>query len=103
MTNIPALSRYQFGLLTHTAKADIPVFLLAMPNLKDTPSQRFGLKARHNEIKSLMAAGLIEEASDEFREHVREHEKQTGRRFKVFGLTEIGFKLFQDTSTEHVN
>jgi len=74
-----------------------------MPNMKDSPSQRFGLKARHNEIKSLMAMDLIEEASDEFREHVREHEKQSGRRFKVFGLTENGFKLFQEPSTEFVN
>ena len=71
--------------------------------IKDSPAQRFGLKARHNEIKSLMAMGLMEEVSDEFREYIREHEQNTGRRHKVFGLSETGYKLFQTPPNDFIN
>lgn len=96
MSNILELSAYQYGLLIHTASAQVPIFLLPKPVQTDRPAQRFKLKARQNEILSLVAMGLVEDASDEFRESIREATENTGRKYKVYGLTEVGYHLFND-------
>lgn len=103
MSNIPQLSAYQYGLLTHTASADVPIFLLPKPIPADIPSRRFRLKARQNELLSLVAMGLMEDASDEFRESIREQYRSTGRKYKVYGLTEVGYHLFHGHEHRSVN
>lgn len=103
MSNIPQLSAYQYGLLTHTASATVPIFLLPKPLQTDIPSQRFKLKARQNEILSLVAMGLVEDASDEFRDSIREQHEATGRKYKVYGLTEVGYHLFHGHGQRSVN
>jgi predicted ArsR family transcriptional regulator len=69
----------------------------------DIPSQRFKLKARQNEILSLVAMGLVEDASDEFRDSIREQRQATGRNYKVYGLTEVGYHLFHEHEKRSVN
>lgn len=61
------------------------------------------LETRYKETTDLLDIGLIEDVSDEFREYVADHIKRTGRRFNVYGLSEMGFLMFRDGVPESVN
>lgn len=100
---IPQLSVYQYGLLCHTASASVPIFLLPMPALKDRPSQRYKLQARANEVKSLVAMGLMEDASEEFKDSIADQFEHTGRTFRVYGMTAHGYLLFKNCDDRAAN
>lgn len=102
-TIIPQLSKYQFGLLCSTALAPVPIFIIPKPLPDDTASKRYKLQARNNEVKSLVAMGLMEDASEEFEEQISEQYADTGRKFKAYGMTEIGYTMFSDCDNRTVN
>lgn len=64
---------------------------------------RFKLTARHNEITSLVAMGLMEDASEEFSEQLRQHAAEAGRKFLAFSMTEQGYLLFRRAKYRSVN
>lgn len=100
---IPQLSIYQYGLLAHTASAPVPIFLLPRPNRTDNHSQRYKMLARRAEVMSLIAMGLMEDASEEFAETVKEHAANTGCKFEVYGMTEQGYLLFKNCKDRAAN
>lgn len=100
---IPQITKYQLGVLCHTAQGSAPIFLMARPRREDKPSLRYSLKRKHEEVKRLVEMQLMEDVSKEFAETTREHALKTGRKFSVYGLTEHGYLLFKDCSTQTVN
>lgn len=100
---MPLLSEYQVAVLTHTALSDVPIFLLPRPTIHDSARQNKLLEKRYEEVNYLLDIGLIEDVSDEFRDYVADHIKRTGRRFKVYGLSEMGYLMFRDGLPESVN
>lgn len=100
---IAKLTEYQYVALCQTAQAMAPIFLMALPSRKDSLAVRFSLKRKHTEVKQLVKFGFMEDVSDEFADTVGEHAKNTGRKFAVYGLTEVGYLLFKDCEDRPVN
>ena len=100
---IAKLTAYQYGVLCHTAQGSVPIFLAARPRREDTPSRRYTLKHKHEEVKQLVELQLMEDVSDEFVETIQEHTIKTGRKYAVYGLTEQGYLLFRDCDDRPIN
>jgi hypothetical protein len=103
MNNTPAITSYQFGVLCHTAQGMAPIFPMARPRRDDKPSLRFSLRRKHEEVKQLVVMKLMEDVSDEFADTVHDHAQKTGRKFSVYGLTEVGYALFKDCDSRSIN
>ena len=74
---IARLTAYQYGVLCHTARGSVPIFLMSRPCWEDTPSGRHTLEHKHDEVKQLVELQLMENVSDEFADTIREHNTKT--------------------------
>lgn len=101
--NMPELTDYQLRVLTDTAGQEVAIFLLPCPASGDPPEHRKMLETRYDEVKSLLALGLIEDVTNEFRYPIKKELKRTGRRFHVYGLSELGFCMFKDGIPNSIN
>lgn len=97
------LTAYQLDVLCDTAGLEVPIFLLPRPTSNDSVTQQRRLDKFYKQIKALVAMGFVEDVSDDFRQYIEEHNKTTGRRFLAYGLSELGFCMFQDGVPETVN
>lgn len=100
---IPELSDSQFKLLCTTAASTMPAFLQTFPSKGDEKQRQKVLKKAVEEVKQLVKYGLVEDASEAFQEIIDEQLAKSGRKFKVFGLTEIGYLMFKDCENRVVN
>lgn len=104
MNHTPTLTTYQFEALRQTARRKTPIFLVPCPRRTDKPSVRFCLLRRSGEIKQLVTLKLMEDISEQFSEVLHANaQKETGRAYTVYGLTEAGHALFKDCESRLIN
>ena len=99
MANIPELTQHQYAILTQTAKSDTPIFAVPLPLASDNAATRYKLMTERMDAALLVHLDLAEDVSEEFAGSIRTNEERTGRRIKVYGLTETSYLMFAELPT----
>jgi hypothetical protein len=94
-----ALSVYQTGLVVSTAKAQVPMVVLPVPDKSNDYITGLTFQSHIDQANDLVAMGIMEHLSSEFSSQLNGHFKSTGRRLLAYGLTEAGYTMFNDSFT----
>jgi len=98
-----ALNQWQLDVLTNMAKAD-PTLVVLIPS-PDDPIDVYSLRVISNKnTEELVNLNLIEDANDQgmFNMFISSVYSRLNRTCRVFRLTELGYKMFSET-TKAVN
>lgn len=73
------------------------------PHVNDSARQKQLLEGRFKQLNALVGMGFMVDSTAEFAKYLSAQTKRTGRRFKVFGMSELGYLMFKNGAPTTVN